>query len=577
MATDAPWLTHPVRGLRGPVPWAAVLRAGCGVGPVVAGAVAADVVAVGVMAGLGAMFATINDRPGRQGARGVRVGVPALGGALGAVAGALVAAYLPGWWAVPALAATGVVAGAVSAVGPVASATGMQLMVLAVVGAGMHLELPPLARGAALLGGAGWVVAVGALLPRPLRSAADGREVVAAVYDALGALLAAVGRGPEAAEAARRRLTAAYDGAYQALYAHRGTRPPAALRARLDVAGALSEAAVTLMWEARHGAPGPALDARVVGMPGRLASAVRRGGPAGPLAAPAPDTAGRAALHRAALLAAGVFDGDAAPPVGAVGPGAGDYLRRAAGPAGREYGARVAVTVAAASAVALWIGADHWYWLPATAAFLVKPDMGPLFSRAVTRAFGTLAGVLVFAALSAVAVGDRAVLVAAGAAALIPVAQRNFALQTAAVTPLLLALLQLGGQPSATWARLTDTLLACAVVLAVGLVPGLGGPRAQVSVRMALAERSVRAYGARTRAGEAEFAVRLRLRREAYRALADARRTVETASAEHPPFGRDSAGLLPVVTELERAVDAATAAVVRREQGTTGRRSLTLT
>ncbi|MDC7336022.1 hypothetical protein PQR15_05180 [Streptomyces lydicus] len=37
----------------------------------------------------------------------------------------------------------------------------------------------------------------------------------------------------------------------------------------------------------------------------------------------------------------------------------------------------MAVCIAASAAVALLLRADHWYWLPATATFLVKPDLGP--------------------------------------------------------------------------------------------------------------------------------------------------------------------------------------------------------
>ena len=66
---------------------------------------------------------------------------------------------------------------------------------------------------------------------------------------------------------------------------------------------------------------------------------------------------------------------------------------------------------------------------------------------------------------------------------------------------------------------------------------------------------------------EAPYAERLRLRREAYRTLADARRAVEVASAEHPPFGRDLAAWAPVVSALEEIVDAATACGVRLDQG----------
>ncbi|MET7936414.1 FUSC family protein [Streptomyces sp. NPDC005322] len=571
------WLTHSlrgVRGLRGPVPWAAVLRGALGVGPLVAAGVTSGHTSAGVIAGLGAMFAHINDRPATRATRPVRIGLPALAGAAGLLTGAWLGTLGLGAWIALALAAVGLVSGAISAIGPVCSSAGVQLMVLAVVGAGMPLPEPPAVRAGLLLAGAGWVIAMAALLPRvvPPRTTAgpDGRSAVAAVYDALADLMAAV--GTDGGQAARRRLTSAYDAAYEALYAHRLPlhRPDdeeRRLRDRLAVAGALSEAALTLLWEDEP------LPAHVTRAPAQLARSVRTGQPPGRLPAPAPDTAGHLAVHRAVLLAARVFDGEPAPAVGAVVPGHRQRLRRALGPAGREYAARVALCVGVSTALARLLPSDHWYWLPATAAFLVKPDMGPLFSRALSRALGTAVGVAVFGGLATLLTpvtgipGTWPVAVAAVCSALIPVSVRHFALQTAVLTPLLLSLVYLGGDTDPGYTRLVDTLLACGVVLAAGALPGLGGPRAQVSVRLSLAVRATRDHLDRVLTADAPYAIRLRLRREAYRALADARRAVEVASAEHPPFGRDSAAWAPVVLALEKTVDAATACGVRMDQG----------
>ncbi|CAM5395185.1 FUSC family protein OS=Streptomyces antimycoticus OX=68175 GN=SSPO_094240 PE=4 SV=1 [Streptomyces antimycoticus] len=284
-------------------------------------------------------------------------------------------------------------------------------------------------------------------------------------------------------------------------------------------------------------------------------------------------------MHRAVLLAARVFDGEPAPPVGAVVPGHRQRLRRTLGPAGREYAARVALCVGVSTVLAQQLPGEHWFWLPATAAFLVKPDMGPLVSRAVSRALGTAVGVAVFGGLATLfgpgagvtpdagAPAIWPVVVAAVCSALIPVSVRHFALQTAVLTPLLLSLVYLGGDTDPGFTRLTDTLLACGVVLAAGALPGLGGPRAQVSVRLSLAVRATRDHLDQVLTADAPYATRLRLRREAYRALADARSAVAVAGAEHPPFGRDLAAWAPVVFALEEIVDAATACGVRLDQG----------
>ncbi|PNG94829.1 FUSC family protein [Streptomyces malaysiensis] len=573
LPTPPDWLTHPLRGvraLRGPVPWAAVVRGALGVGPVVAVGVASGHMSFGMLAGLGAMFAHINDRPATRATRAVRIGLPALAGAAGLLTGAWLGTLGLGIWIALALAPVGLVSGAISAIGPVCSSAGVQLMVLAVVGAGMPLPVSPPGRAGLLLIGAAWVIAMAALLPRviPARQSAPSgeREAVAAVYDALAGLMTAV--GSDGGQAARRRLTAAYDAAYEALYAHRLPLhrldgEERRLRDRLAVAGALSEGVLTLLWENE-----PVPD-RIARTPAQLARSVRTGLPPGRLPAPVPDTAGNVAMHRAVLLAARVFDGEPAPPVGAVVPGHRQRLRRALGPAGREYAARVALCVGVSTALAQRLPGAHWYWLPATAAFLVKPDMGPLVSRALSRALGTAVGVAVFGALATLLAPGAVwpVVVAAVCSALIPVSVRHFALQTAVLTPLLLALVHLGGDTDPGFTRLIDTLLACGVVLAAGALPGLGGPRAQVSVRLSLAVRATRDHLDRVLTAEAPYATRLRLRREAYRALADARRAVEVASAEHPPFGRDLAAWAPVVFALEEIVDAATACGVRLDQG----------
>ncbi|MFE5160495.1 FUSC family protein [Streptomyces sp. NPDC056697] len=577
LPTPPDWLTHPLRGartLRDPIPWAAVARGALGVGPVVAVGVASGHLPFGMLAGLGAMFAHVNDRPATRATRIVRIGLPALAGAIGLLTGAWLGTLGLGMGIALALAAVGLVSGAISAIGPVSSAAGMQLMVLAVVGAGMPVPVPPPVKAGLLFIGAIWVIAMATLLPRviPARQTApfDERETVAAVYDALAELMTAV--GTDGGQAARRRLTAAYDAAYEALYAHRLPfhrldEEERRLRDRLAVAGALSEGVLTLLWESEP-VPG-----RIARTPAQLARSVRTGLPPGRLPAPVPDTAGNVAMHRAVLLAARVFDGEPAPPVGAVVPGHRQRLRRALGPAGREYAARVALCVGVSTVLAQQLPGEHWYWLPATAAFLVKPDMGPLVSRALSRALGTAVGVAVFGGLATLfgpGAGAPAiwpVVVAAVCSALIPVSVRHFALQTAVLTPLLLSLVYLGGDTDPGFTRLTDTLLACGVVLAAGALPGLGGPRAQVSVRLSLAVRATRDHLDRVLTAEAPYATRLRLRREAYRALADARRAVEVAGAEHPPFGRDLAAWAPVVFALEEIVDAVTACGVRLDQG----------
>ncbi|MFJ2559471.1 MULTISPECIES: FUSC family protein [unclassified Streptomyces] len=601
------WLSHPLGWRSGPVPRAAVVRGALSAGPLLALGVLTGEVGPGVLAALGAMLAGVNDRPGTRRTGVVHIGLPAAG-AFGVLCGGLLADTGGRWAAVPALFVVGWLSGALSVAGPVWSAAAMQLLVTASIGAGMPLAGPAWLKASCYLGGAAWLLLLRFLLRAPSRRRGarwDGeREAVAAVFDALADVLRAVG-GPDAG-AARRRLTAAQQRADESVRLMRllswpartgGSAAAHRIVTRFGAATALCEAGIALLWEGRP------LPAQVAEGPRRLAAAVRADGAPGALPSPASDTVQRSAFDRALLDAAIAFDRtepDAEPPPYAttpVPPRTPRTVRRLLGrvfaPARRENGLRVALCVAASTAVALSLHQDHWYWLPATAAFLVKPDLGPLFSRVVNRVAGTAAGVLVFILLTAATAGLGgpwwviAVVVTGGA--LIPVATRHFGFQTAVVTLLVLSFLYAAGDTEATVARLLDTALACAIVLLVGHLPHLTDPRLRVGHRFAVALRCTERYlshvldtppaddtpratgapyGTGTPAPTGGDAAGVALRHAAYRALAEARAVAETAAAELPgPHRTHRHDWLAVVARTERIVEAATVCAVRVEQG----------
>ncbi|MET9497522.1 FUSC family protein [Streptomyces sp. NPDC006552] len=559
-----PWLGHALRAQRAPVPWPAVVRGALAAGPLLLLAVAAGRPSSGVLLALGAMLAGVNDRPGTRRAALTRLGGPALAGGLGMVLGSSLAGR--GFVLVAVFAGLGLAGGALSAAGPVASAAGTQLLVTVAVGAGMPLPEPGWQRALLFAGGAAWLIALRIALPSPARGPRTGRlrgylydgerAAVAAVYDAVAALLDAVG-GPDA-RARRAALTAALDQAQDALRGRApGTRE---LRARYAAALPLAEAATALAW-AGEPVPGRAAEG-----PRRLAAAVRSAAPAGALPAPARLGAGLRALDEALLRAAEVFDRGSGTERAARRRGSpAAALRRITGPAGREYGVRVGLSFGASAAVAQALQPVHWYWLPATAVFLVKPDLGPLVSRVLCRAAGTVAGALLFAGLAALLprpLGLVALVAVCGA--LIPVAARHFAAQTAVVTVLVLCLVRVGGEPGASWSRVTETLLACALVLVAGHLPWPGGHRGGgVRVRLALAREAAHVYAGHVLSGDTDRAGRWELRREAYRTLAEARAAVELAAVELPVLARHSDGARRVTVVLEHLVDAATACAVQ--------------
>lgn len=581
-AAVPPWLAHALRAQRGPVPWSAVVRGALAAGPLLLVAVLSGRTSVGVVAALGAMLAGINDRPGSRRAAVRRLGVPALAGAGGLLVGSYAGQHVGAVTLTLLLTVLGLLAGAVSAVGPVASGAGTQLLVAAAIGAGMPLPEPGWQRALFFVGGAGWLLVLRLALPTPGATAGDyrfdgERDAVGGVYDAVAALLEAVG-GPDA-PGRRVALTAALDHAQDALGGPR-LRPYASsaaerrLHAQYAAALPLAEAATALAWA------GEAVPARAVEGPRRLAVAVRTSTHTGPLPAPSRSAPALRALDDALLHAADTFDrGGDDTALHTRRRTATSLARTVLGSAGREYGLRVALCFGASVAVAQalhharWYGShSHWYWLPATAVFLVKPDLGPLASRVICRAAGTVLGAVLFAGFAALLPRPAGlVALVALCGALIPVATRHFAAQTAVVTVLVLSLVMVGGEPGASWGRIGETLLACAIVLLVGHLPALGQRGGGVRARLTHAAEAAHVYLAHVlddgttddRAG------RWTLRREAYRALAEARASIDLAAAELPALARHAEGTDEVAATLERLVDTTTACAVQLDD--TGR------
>ncbi|NGO14122.1 FUSC family protein [Streptomyces sp. HC44] len=594
-----PWLAHALRAQRGPVPWSAVVRGALAAGPLLLVTVLVDRPSIGVVAALGAMLAGINDRPGSRRASVRRLGVPALAGAGGLFVGTYLGEHAGAVLLTLALTGLGLLGGAVSAVGPVASGAGTQLLVAAAIGAGMPLPEAGWQRALFFVGGAVWLIMLRLVLPSPGALANDfrfdgERDAVASVYDAIAALLAAV--GGEEAGSRRVALTAALDHAQDALAGPRLRRYASSaaerrLRAQYAAALPLAEAATALAWA------GDALPARAAEGPRRLAVAVRTGEPCGPLPAPARSVPGLRALDDALLHAAEAFDrgGSKASPgsrgsrsdaeTSPIDRGtrqtarhglhirplrAKAVLRTVTGAGGREYGLRVALSFGASAAVAQALHHVHWYWLPATAVFLVKPDLGPLVSRVLNRAAGTVFGAVLFAGFAALLPQPEGlVALVAISGALIPVATRHFAAQTAVVTLLVLSLVMVGGEPQASWSRIGETLLACAIVLLVGHLPAPGQRGGNVRARLGRATDAAHAYLTHVLSGADDRAARWALRREAYRTLAEARAAIDRASAELPTLARHTEGTDEVAATLERLVDTTTACAVHLDD--TGR------
>ncbi|MEV7355721.1 FUSC family protein [Kitasatospora sp. NPDC091276] len=548
------WWARAARPSRPPVPLALMARAAVGMAVPLAAGLLAHRLDLGVFAGLGAMHATMNDRAEPSGLRVPRIVSAVLASALGMLIGtSLQHAHVSAVVLGAALTFTAFASGALSATGPRGSAAGMLLLVSAALGSGMPLPDPWWAAAPMMLAGAAFVVVLGLPGGAHRRPASDPRNrALAAVYEAFGRTLADLGT-PQGA-ASRQVLTARLNQLQDLLpRPHRpGSESARTVRLRrmYEAALAATEAATGLLWAWRPVPP------EVAEVPLRLADAVRRGG--GEVAVPQwqPDTPSRQALDVALRAAADTVAGREAEVGTAPAPPPDPWrLRvRLLSRGSVRYGLRVALCIAVGSAVTASYPLSKSYWVPMTIAFVLKPDLGSVFLRAVSRSVGTVLGVAVTAAVVSLTT-DAWVLtaIAAFCVALLPYATAaHYGLNTVAMTPMALILLQLGGQSSAAefWPRVLDTVLASAIVLLFGYLLWPERPRHRIEPRLVDAATALRAYldAVTGDAGRAE----VWLRRTAYRALEDARQEVRQGLAEPPPTGRLAEQWLPATAALER-------------------------
>lgn len=167
-------------------------------------------------------------------------------------------------------------------------------------------------------------------------------------------------------------------------------------------------------------------------------------------------------------------------------------------PVARRYALRLTACLATAQAVASFSGLPHSGWLVLTVALVVRPGLGTVPARLVTRAAGTIAGVLIGLAVIAICPAGwwriAATVVLTGL--LQAYARRNYALQTLFLTPVMLLLADPLGQTGSTvpQARLLDTVIGCAIAFVVGYLLWPEDTRARVDHRLATAHETIAAY-----------------------------------------------------------------------------------
>jgi len=595
--TPPDWLVRNLQPQQAPLNWPAIARAAVAMALPFTIGLAVGQPAYGALASMGALSGVIGDTADAYRMRILNIAIPQLFGAIGVTLGSAV--YGHGWYAVAALTGVALVSGMISTIGAVASVSGLLLLLNSVIGAGLPLPgawwLAP-----ALMSGGGLLVLLLALLAWPLRSGVPERSAVANTYRTVADLLSTCGDDPTAAyDAARQAVTQSLNQSYDLVLArrarHHGRSPELTrLLAQLNAITPVVEAAPAVH---QSGRPLPPQIRETVR---HLAQAVETGytGPIG-LDLPTPTGETTRAVDHALRHAAEVVTAPDVDPRGIddrLGRPAALRIRTAR--AARNvllssgswrYGLRLAVCIGLAQILVSTVPVPRSYWVALTITFVLKPDFGSVFSRALLRALGTVAGLVIAAAvLSVVPRGWWDVLVLLLLAPLIPaLTPRGYGYQTMAITPVILLLSDvLNHQGTALLLpRLVDSLIGCGIALVAGYLLWPESWHTRVGDRLAEAVTDTARYvesafgtsesagagagaGAGIRAGaEVDPAARARMRRRLYRDLSVIRTEFQRALTEPPPTGRLAAGWLPLVVAVERIVDATTAARVRVKHG----------
>ncbi|HEY9367803.1 FUSC family protein [Streptomyces sp.] len=578
------WLTEGLRPQPAPVPWAAVARASIALSAPLAVGMATDQPVYGALVSMGALSGVIGDTADAYRMRVLNIAVPQLFGALGVTLGTLV--FGAGWTTVAVVTLIALVSGMISSIGAIASVSGLLLLLNAVVGAGLPMP-DPWWLPAVLLGLGGVVVLVLTLLGWPLRRGAPEKASVAAAYRAVADVLEAA--GTDAYEERRRVVTQTLNQSYDLVLGRRARehgRAPVLIRllAQLNALIPLVEAAPAANLRGRLIGP---LPPEIPAAVRELAEAVEEGRTGAPeLDLPEPERPAERAVDHALRYAATVVHKAEPNPYNVddrLGRPAALRVRmrrtaRAAllSEASWRYGLRLALCIGLAQALVSLIDVPRSYWVALTVTFVMKPDFGSVFSRAVLRALGTALGLVTAAVvLAEVPRGWWDVPVMVVLAGLIPAfSAKGYAFQTAAITPVILLLSDLINRQGfdLVLPRLYDSLIGCGISLVAGYLLWPESWHTRIGDRLADAVADTARYVALAFAPDrpgrpADQAARVRSRRRLYRDLSAVRAEFQRALTEPPPMGARAAAWWPLLVAVERIVDATTAARVRVDHG----------
>jgi uncharacterized membrane protein YccC len=228
----------------------------------------------------------------------------------------------------------------------------------------------------------------------------------------------------------------------------------------------------------------------------------------------------------------------------------------------------LAIAVTAGLAISRALNGPHGFWLPLAVAFILRPDVGPVITRALARTVGTTVGVAIAAFIAWT--GNtilELIILSCAMAAIQPWAQRrSHALSVMTFTPIVFVFLGILGTDKGLFSvRIIDTALGAAIVLLLDVLLWTTAPSLRPAQQLADARAASDRYGA-----EAQLDNPIRrhqLRRIALRAVANARNSLRSARSEPRVLRRLDPTSTAQLNDVERSIDAHTVALLESDQG----------
>jgi uncharacterized membrane protein YccC len=214
------------------------------------------------------------------------------------------------------------------------------------------------------------------------------------------------------------------------------------------------------------------------------------------------------------------------------------------------------VAVAAGTAISVVLDDPHGFWLPMSVAFILRPDVGPVISRALARTLGTVVGVGIagIVALTGNAILALIVLSCIMAAIQPWASRRSHALGVMAFTPLVFVFLGLLGSDRGLFAaRIVDTALAAGVVLILDVCVWTTAPSMRPAQQLLQAREAATRYARDATLDDP--ITRTRLRRAALRAVVRARASLSQNRTEPRLLQRHDPSIGAQLDDVERSID----------------------